>query len=256
MSETSMHPPRMLGGAIIALGAMVAILFFSKDKAKIPQDLHTTAGSERSLPGESSTPLATLSPSSELQLEPSVDRIDPARGLPDKIDELARDIPKLPASFIAHGKSLEPASPSGSPPDLLSEGLNSQGSNDLDASGGLFGAGRSPARIGRSSMPAGLQPLVGQKQLPPGVIPGKGLPDFSTLRSPAPPLTPLAGATIPDSNWSPTGQASPPPSPHAVDLRWRTQPARAFPSSPSGASWGANSRAEGSGAIRQPRRER
>lgn len=252
MSDTSMHPPRLLGGAIIALGAMVAILFFSKDKAKAPQNQDATASSDRLLPSDSSTALATLSPSSELQLEPSVDHIDPSLGLPDKVDELARDIPKLPASFIAHGKSLDSASPS----DRATEPLQSQRSNDSDATVGLFGAGRSPARIERSPMPGGLQPLEGHTQLPPGITPGKGLPNFSSLRSPAPPLTPLAGASIPESNWSPTGQTSPPPSPHAVDLRWRTQPARAFPSSPSGASWGADAQAERSGTIQQPRRDR
>lgn len=254
MSDTSMHPPRLLGASIIALGAMVAVLFFSKDKAKVPQGLRTSAGSPHSMPNDSTKALATLSPSSELQVEPSLDRIDPSLGLPDKVEEFARDIPKLPASFIAHGKSLDTPSPSNSPSDSSSERLQAAGSNDLDASAGLFGAGRSPARTGRSPMPSGLQPLEGQTQLPPGVVPGKGLPDFSSLRSPAPPLTPLAGAAIPESNWSPTGQTSPPPSPHAVDLRWRTKPARAFPTSPSGASWGTDSPA--GGAIRQPRRER
>jgi len=254
MSDTSMHPPRLLGAAIIALGAMVAVLFFSKDKAMVPQGLSRTTGSPHTLPNDANKALATLSPSSELQVEPSLDRIDPSRGLPDQVEEVTRDIPKLPASFIAHGKSLDTPSPPNSQSETSSERLQAAGSNDLDASAGLFGAGRSPARISRSPMPSGLQPLEGQSQLPPGVNPGKGLPDFSSLRSPAPPLAPLAGASIPESNWSPTGQASPPPSPHAVDLRWRTNPARAFPTSPSGGSWGTDS-PEGR-AIRQPRRDR
>jgi hypothetical protein len=254
MSDSSMHPPRLLGAAIIALGAMVAILFFSKDRAKVPQDLRQAA-SLRSLPNDSTKALSTLSPSSELQLEPSLDRIDSLRGLPDKEGDLARDIPKLPASYIAHGKSLDTPSQN-NPSDPSTERLQASQSSDANTSAGLFGAGRSPARVGVSPMPAGLHPLEGQPPLPPGVVPGKGLPDFSSLRSPAPPLTPLAGASIPESNWSPTGQTAPPPSPHAVDLRWRTKPARAFPTSPSGNSWGADSPADGSGAIQQPRRDR
>jgi hypothetical protein len=231
-------------------------LFFSKDNKKNPRDLEQSVSSPRSFPNDATGALSTLSPSSELQVEPSLDRIDPSRGLPDKVDDLAKDIPKLPASFVAHGKSLAPPSPSNSSSDSPSDRLQGTGSNNSHSDFGLFGAGKNPARVGVSPMPAGLQPLEGQRQLPPGIVPGKGLPDFSSLRSPAPPLTPLAGASIPESNWSPTGQASPPPSPHAVDLRWRTKPARAFPASPNGDSWGTDSLSEGSGAIRQPRRDR